>query len=182
MVQPSPSHVTAESLRGVFPFDPYDIQLEFMKHLYNCVETHGLGLFESPTGTGKTLSIISGLIAWLRHHEAAEEAARLEIERQHHVEEARSDKENDPGGSEPAWLRDSSVSPTKAPAPAPGDAAGAAGTASAGPRAKMQVIYAARTHSQLTQFMGALLGNVSRMCTFYKRYSWQSRAQPAHVD
>jgi hypothetical protein len=36
-----------------FPFTPYDIQLEFMRELYECVAHGKMGLFESPTGTGE---------------------------------------------------------------------------------------------------------------------------------
>jgi hypothetical protein len=34
-----------------FPFTPYSIQLDFMKHLYKTLEDGKLGIFESPTGT-----------------------------------------------------------------------------------------------------------------------------------
>jgi hypothetical protein len=34
-----------------FPFTPYSIQLDFMKHLYKTLEEGKLGIFESPTGT-----------------------------------------------------------------------------------------------------------------------------------
>lgn len=34
-----------------FPFEPYPIQLDFMKNLYQCIEEGKLGIFESPTGT-----------------------------------------------------------------------------------------------------------------------------------
>lgn len=34
-----------------FPFQPYSIQLDFMKNLYKCIENRKLGIFESPTGT-----------------------------------------------------------------------------------------------------------------------------------
>jgi hypothetical protein len=34
-----------------FPFTPYSIQLDFMKHLYTTLEEGKLGIFESPTGT-----------------------------------------------------------------------------------------------------------------------------------
>lgn len=48
-----------------FPFTPYPIQTEFMKNLYDCLENGKCGIFESPTGTGKTLSIICGAVKWL---------------------------------------------------------------------------------------------------------------------
>ncbi|XP_014474402.1 PREDICTED: probable ATP-dependent RNA helicase DDX11 isoform X2 [Dinoponera quadriceps] len=55
-----------------FPFPPYEIQKQFMKELYNCLESGGLGLFESPTGTGKSLSLICGALKWLVDHEKSE--------------------------------------------------------------------------------------------------------------
>ncbi|KAL7306364.1 hypothetical protein TKK_0001788 [Trichogramma kaykai] len=48
-----------------FPFEPYPIQSDFMRNLYACLEQGNLGIFESPTGTGKTLSIICGALKWL---------------------------------------------------------------------------------------------------------------------
>lgn len=52
-----------------FPFPAYQIQKQFMKDLYNCLESGKLGLFESPTGTGKSLSLICGALKWLIDHE-----------------------------------------------------------------------------------------------------------------
>ncbi|GFS04441.1 ATP-dependent DNA helicase DDX11 [Elysia marginata] len=49
-----------------FPFQPYDIQTDFMKNLYTCLELGKIGVFESPTGTGKSLSLICGALQWLR--------------------------------------------------------------------------------------------------------------------
>ena len=34
-----------------FPFTPYDIQVKFMQKLYVALESGGVGIFESPTGT-----------------------------------------------------------------------------------------------------------------------------------
>ncbi len=33
-----------------FPYDAYDIQIDFMRKLYETLECGGIGLFESPTG------------------------------------------------------------------------------------------------------------------------------------
>ncbi|KAI4500244.1 hypothetical protein M0802_004661 [Mischocyttarus mexicanus] len=52
-----------------FPFTPYKIQQEFMKELYKCIENGNMGIFESPTGTGKSLSVICGALKWLLDHE-----------------------------------------------------------------------------------------------------------------
>ena len=34
-----------------FPFEPYGIQKDFMRHLYQTLERRKIGIFESPTGT-----------------------------------------------------------------------------------------------------------------------------------
>ncbi|CRG83283.1 chromosome transmission fidelity protein 1 [Talaromyces islandicus] len=55
-------------LRFFHPYSPYDIQLQFMQALYDCVEAGKVGIFESPTGTGKSLSLICASLTWLRDH------------------------------------------------------------------------------------------------------------------
>ncbi|KAJ2087825.1 ATP-dependent DNA helicase chl1 [Coemansia sp. RSA 986] len=48
-----------------FPMKPYAIQLDFMKRLFETIENGQFAIFESPTGTGKSLSIICGALTWL---------------------------------------------------------------------------------------------------------------------
>ncbi|KAK3936929.1 ATP-dependent RNA helicase chl1 [Diplogelasinospora grovesii] len=52
------------------PFTPYDVQLEFMRAVYSVLETGDgqVGILESPTGTGKSLSLICAALTWLRNH------------------------------------------------------------------------------------------------------------------
>ncbi|PWY79334.1 DNA repair helicase [Aspergillus sclerotioniger CBS 115572] len=50
------------------PYSPYDIQLQLMRALYACLEQGKVAVFESPTGTGKSLSLICGSLTWLRDH------------------------------------------------------------------------------------------------------------------
>lgn len=52
-----------------FPFPPYPIQKDFMAELYKVLEAGKVGIFESPTGTGKSLSLICGALSWLRDFE-----------------------------------------------------------------------------------------------------------------
>ncbi|XP_066113773.1 ATP-dependent DNA helicase DDX11 isoform X1 [Saccopteryx bilineata] len=62
-----------------FPFTPYSIQKDFMANLYQVLEAGKIGIFESPTGTGKSLSLICGALSWLRDFEQKkrQEEARL---------------------------------------------------------------------------------------------------------
>ena len=65
-----------------FPFEPYQIQVDFMRGLYSTIQQRKHGIFESPTGTviyssiiivnyflfilkGKSLSLICGSLRWL---------------------------------------------------------------------------------------------------------------------
>lgn len=43
-----------------------------MRKLYACIEDGNVGVFESPTGTGKSLSLICAALTWLRDHERRE--------------------------------------------------------------------------------------------------------------
>uniref|UniRef100_A0A182SUB1 DNA 5'-3' helicase n=1 Tax=Anopheles maculatus TaxID=74869 RepID=A0A182SUB1_9DIPT len=78
-----------------FPFLPYDIQLDFMQTLYTVLHSGGIGIFESPTGTGKSLSLTCGTLTWLKDY------ARLVEEELHETigrlrkEITRLEKENE---------------------------------------------------------------------------------------
>ncbi|KII90522.1 hypothetical protein PLICRDRAFT_697066 [Plicaturopsis crispa FD-325 SS-3] len=51
-----------------FPYDtPYSIQVDLMRHLYTAIEGRKIAIVESPTGTGKTLSLLCGSLTWLAH-------------------------------------------------------------------------------------------------------------------
>ncbi|KAK9459158.1 helicase C-terminal domain-containing protein [Lipomyces oligophaga] len=53
-----------------FPYAAYDIQNDFMNAVWDTIEEGKIGIFESPTGTGKSLSLICGAMAWLRDHQS----------------------------------------------------------------------------------------------------------------
>ena len=52
-----------------FPYTPYQGQLDYSNDLYSVIQTGGVGIFESPTGTGKSLGIITGACKWLAKNE-----------------------------------------------------------------------------------------------------------------
>ncbi|KAG0700431.1 DNA repair helicase [Suillus ampliporus] len=60
LVLPTPSSFPA------FPYDPpYSIQTDLMRHVYTSIEKRQVTVVESPTGTGKTLSLLCSSISWL---------------------------------------------------------------------------------------------------------------------
>ncbi|KAF9990293.1 DEAD H (Asp-Glu-Ala-Asp His) box helicase 11 [Mortierella antarctica] len=72
-LQDSGSLPTPDSFPA-FPYPtPYSIQTDFMQQLFECIDRRKVGIFESPTGTGKSLSMICGAVAWLMDHERAEQ-------------------------------------------------------------------------------------------------------------
>lgn len=48
-----------------FPFDPYDVQREYMCRVIESLQNNTNAILESPTGTGKTLSLLCSSLAWL---------------------------------------------------------------------------------------------------------------------
>ncbi|XP_055638817.1 ATP-dependent DNA helicase DDX11 [Toxorhynchites rutilus septentrionalis] len=53
-----------------FPFSPYDSQLVMMRDIYKLIEDGKIGMCESPTGTGKSLTLSCAVLTWLNDHEA----------------------------------------------------------------------------------------------------------------
>lgn len=47
-----------------FPYPPYDIQLKLMNVIYDSIDSGKISIVESPTGTGKSLSIICSILKW----------------------------------------------------------------------------------------------------------------------
>ncbi|KAH9155103.1 hypothetical protein AeRB84_002906 [Aphanomyces euteiches] len=81
-----------------FPFPPYSIQEDLMKQMYETISHSKIGIFESPTGTGKSLSLICGVLTWLRDNTDANGVLSSVAKEQ--------DAEADTTSSyEPSWLR-----------------------------------------------------------------------------
>lgn len=90
-----------------FPFPPYDIQLDFMKKLFETLERGHIGIFESPTGTGKSLSVICGSLSWLWQHQPSSlaSAAAVVPRQDTPVVIINVVNSNNPPKEEPDWLR-----------------------------------------------------------------------------
>ncbi|KAB5511721.1 helicase C-terminal domain-containing protein [Coniochaeta sp. 2T2.1] len=65
-----PAGVSEQSKEVDFhhPYTPYDVQLQFMRAAYDVLSKGDgqVGILESPTGTGKSLSLICSALSWLR--------------------------------------------------------------------------------------------------------------------
>ncbi|XP_065186759.1 ATP-dependent DNA helicase DDX11-like isoform X1 [Sycon ciliatum] len=79
MTSSSMQEQCVDGKRFSFPFTPYDVQLRFMSDLYRTLDEGKIGIFESPTGTGKSLSLICGALTWLKEREAAKRARLSEL-------------------------------------------------------------------------------------------------------
>ncbi|KAF5367608.1 hypothetical protein D9757_010662 [Collybiopsis confluens] len=63
----------------VFPYpNPYEIQLELMTHLYEAIESRKVTVIESPTGTGKTSSLLCASLTWLHDERNRARKGKLE--------------------------------------------------------------------------------------------------------
>ncbi|KAM4055814.1 helicase [Hirsutella rhossiliensis] len=69
-----------EELDFHHPYTPYHVQEQFMKTAYQVLEAGEgqVGILESPTGTGKSLSLICASLTWLRNHKSRKHEAALE--------------------------------------------------------------------------------------------------------
>ncbi|KAM8774836.1 regulator of telomere elongation helicase 1 [Rhynchonycteris naso] len=121
------------TLNGVtvdFPFQPYRCQEEYMTKVLECLQKKVNGILESPTGTGKTLCLLCSTLAWREHLRDAISARKI-------AERAQGE-----------LFRDLPLSSW-------GNAA-SEGDATACYADIPKIIYASRTHSQLTQVIGEL--------------------------
>ncbi|WVR05438.1 hypothetical protein IAU60_002454 [Kwoniella sp. DSM 27419] len=88
---------------GSFPFPypkPYDIQLQLMQTVFRAIEDGKVAIVESPTGTGKSLSLLTSTLTWLDRHtrrvtQEIEQSLRVKL------------KEDDP--DDPDWVVEHAV-------------------------------------------------------------------------
>ncbi|XP_060891263.1 ATP-dependent DNA helicase DDX11 isoform X1 [Labrus mixtus] len=91
-----------------FPYQPYNIQQQFMEALYSALHQGKVGIFESPTGTGKSLSLICGALSWLTDHEEKrnKEAAALLQEGEAALVSPTAESSTTSSSAEPDWITD----------------------------------------------------------------------------
>jgi chromosome transmission fidelity protein 1 len=118
-----------------FPYSPpYPIQQAFMRELYASLERRQVALLESPTGTGKTLSVICSALAWLEDRRRAD---GLEAEARRAAERARAEAEAQAAGL-PDWMSSFTGGAMAAAAAADGAAAAGGGGGTAAARLRIE--------------------------------------------
>lgn len=129
-----------------FPFEPYEVQKCYMEKVITSLQNNTNALLESPTGTGKTLSLLCSSLAWLLVKKAQ---LQLSAQTGNFSEHSSSLKDNLKSG---AGKKDNTT------------------------WGMPKIIYSSRTHSQLTQAMqelkrssyrhvkAAVLGSRDQMC------------------
>ncbi|KAL7540470.1 hypothetical protein ACHAXR_010584 [Thalassiosira sp. AJA248-18] len=150
-----PTTIEINNIEVHFPFRPYDVQRDYMEGVLTALKNSQHALLESPTGTGKTLCLLCSALAW-QHQEkgrilSQKDTPQLTQQQPLHPAAATSQLgHNDDNGS-------SAAPPTRNPNKPP------------------VIIYASRTHSQLSQVVGelrntryrprhAVLGSREHMC------------------
>uniref|UniRef100_A0A1B6HRV6 Regulator of telomere elongation helicase 1 homolog n=1 Tax=Homalodisca liturata TaxID=320908 RepID=A0A1B6HRV6_9HEMI len=141
-----------------FPFTPYKVQEDYMSKVLECLQTGVNGVLESPTGTGKTLSLLCSSLAWLQAKKAQAQATAQGLL-------LNNDSQQTFNTTLQAELKKSTGVPESS-----GDAMWSERLATP------HIIYASRTHSQLTQVMkelkrsgyshvkAAILGSRDQLC------------------
>ncbi|XP_061197971.1 regulator of telomere elongation helicase 1-like [Saccostrea echinata] len=115
-----------------FPFEPYPCQVTYMEKVIECLQKNVNGILESPTGTGKTLCLLCSSLAWLQ-----DKKAQVELNRQANISSLMGDN-----GS----LQNNQIEALKK------SLESSTGMTWGGSEfAVPKIIYASRTHSQLTQ-------------------------------
>nr|XP_033818706.1 regulator of telomere elongation helicase 1 isoform X2 [Geotrypetes seraphini] len=128
-----------------FPFQPYKCQEDYMNKVIECLQKKVNGILESPTGTGKTLCLLCSTLAWQEHFKDSISARKI-AERLKGVELF-------PNRTMSSWGNSTTDGEASAYTDVP------------------KIIYASRTHSQLSQVISELK-NTSyrpRMCVLGSR-------------
>ncbi|KAF9914010.1 Fanconi anemia group J protein [Lobosporangium transversale] len=71
-----PVEFVIEGIKVKFPFAPYESQREMMSKIVKALQTEENALLESPTGSGKSLALLCGALAWLESEKGKRMAIR----------------------------------------------------------------------------------------------------------
>ncbi|XP_059683041.1 regulator of telomere elongation helicase 1 [Gavia stellata] len=129
--------VTLNGITVDFPFQPYECQEAYMAKVLECLQKKVNGILESPTGTGKTLCLLCSTLAWREHFKDTISARKI-AQRMNGVELFPERPVSSWGNA--ATDADIPTYYTDIP----------------------KIIYASRTHSQLTQVISELKNTVYR--------------------
>lgn len=72
------TQVLVNNIQVQFPYEPYQVQVDYMTKVMECLQQGANGILESPTGTGKTLSLLCATLAWLEHKKAQQQVAIIQ--------------------------------------------------------------------------------------------------------
>ena len=146
-----------------FPYKPYSIQLGYMANVFTAIEQRKIAILESPTGTGKTQSLLNGALTWLASARTDEAVGEKRSRQEAPLWGAKKDfqkkrkgrKRANSGAEDQELLLDGDVAKTDA------SSSSSSGTKSSGsdsddeeevpPNRHPKIFYMSRTHSQLTQ-------------------------------
>uniref|UniRef100_A0A8C3JB87 Regulator of telomere elongation helicase 1 n=1 Tax=Calidris pygmaea TaxID=425635 RepID=A0A8C3JB87_9CHAR len=129
--------ITLNGITVDFPFQPYACQEAYMAKVLECLQRKVNGILESPTGTGKTLCLLCSTLAWREHFKDTISARKI-AQRMNGVELFPERPMSSWGNA--ATDADIPTYYTDIP----------------------KIIYASRTHSQLTQVINELKNTVYR--------------------
>ncbi|PIN05265.1 RNA polymerase II transcription initiation [Handroanthus impetiginosus] len=155
-----------------FPYQPYGTQLAFMNRVISTLDRaqrdrHCHALLESPTGTGKSLSLLCSALAWQQNQKLKNISANLTHSSSKANPEAVTDPINHGGGFIPETQPSGNV---VTPPPATTNAK------KEKPKLAPTIFYASRTHAQISQVIReykktsyrvsmAVLGSRKHYCT-----------------
>lgn len=135
--------VSINGVSVVFPFEPYDVQRAYMEKVIECLNTSANGVLESPTGTGKTLSLLCSSLGWIsmKKHEAHQ---NMDNQMKKMAEFNKANGMSDRSNSERGKMLNTLIEGFH-------DVGGKGNRNANGMLGVPKVIYASRTHSQISQ-------------------------------
>ena len=174
---------TTLEINGVevhFPFRPYDVQRDYMEAVLKALQNKQHALLESPTGTGKTLCLLCSALAWqrqekgriLQQNDDDIITPQLLLSQQQQQQQQLSIHQQQATTTSTQLSQNNTNDTTTTTATATAQTSSASNNISTKPPI---IIYASRTHSQLSQVVGelrntryrprhAVLGSREHMC------------------